>query len=72
MGSFFARHSLADAGLVVQLGHDGHDCQNPIVHKRPLTVIDISGIHMVNYTLCGWLGSPNCSASAFVRASAPA
>ena len=45
-------HSLADAGLVVQLRHDGHACPDPKVYQRPLTVIDVSGIHKVNYSLC--------------------
>lgn len=49
---FFAADSLADAGLVVQLGHDGHACPNPKVRQLPLTVIDISGVHMVKYSLC--------------------
>jgi hypothetical protein len=46
-------HSLAEAGLTVQLGHDGHACPNPKIHQRSLTVIDISGIHIIKYSLCG-------------------
>lgn len=46
-------HSLADAGLVVQLGHDGHACPKPKVYQRHLTIIDISGIHKIKYRLCG-------------------
>jgi CxC2 like cysteine cluster associated with KDZ transposases len=53
MGSFFAVYSLADAGLVVQLGHDGHTCPNPKFNQHSLTVVDISGVHMVKYSLCG-------------------
>lgn len=55
MGTFFATHSLADAGLVVQLGHDGHSCPNPnpSTYHRSLTVIDITGIHMIKYKICG-------------------
>lgn len=48
-------HSLADAGLIVQLGHDGQACPKPLIHQRSLTVIDISGIHTIKYRLCGCL-----------------
>ena len=48
-------HSLADAGLVVQLGHDGHACPSPKLYQRSLTVIDISGIHKIKYRVCGCL-----------------
>ncbi|KAI0064330.1 hypothetical protein BV25DRAFT_1790798, partial [Artomyces pyxidatus] len=51
-GDFFADSSLLSAGMVVQLGHDGRSCPQPRAMDQPLTVIDISGIHTVQYRLC--------------------
>jgi hypothetical protein len=41
------------AGLRVQLGHRDQLCPHPQDINKPLTVIDVSGIHSVNYSLCG-------------------
>ncbi|KAI0054664.1 hypothetical protein BV25DRAFT_1816736 [Artomyces pyxidatus] len=51
-GFFFADYSLSQAGLVVQLGHDGLPCPHPQTMATPLTVIDVTGIHEVRYNLC--------------------
>ncbi|KAI0055075.1 hypothetical protein BV25DRAFT_1816134 [Artomyces pyxidatus] len=51
-GMFFEQSSLASAGLVIQLGHDGCVCSLPKLMEQPLTVIDVSGIHEVYYQLC--------------------
>ncbi|KAI0039987.1 hypothetical protein FA95DRAFT_1503469 [Auriscalpium vulgare] len=54
-GSYFKQHSLLEAGLTVQLGHDGLQCPTPRPTTTTLTVIDISGIHkvLVKYCDCG-------------------
>ncbi|KAI0066772.1 hypothetical protein BV25DRAFT_1867938 [Artomyces pyxidatus] len=51
-GSFFADYSLARAGFILQLGHDGLSCPNPRPHTTTLTVIDITGIHKIYVKFC--------------------
>ncbi|KAI0057515.1 hypothetical protein BV25DRAFT_1812302 [Artomyces pyxidatus] len=51
-GEFFSDYSLSQAGLVVQLGHDGLPCPHPQPMATPLTVIDLTGVHQVHYSLC--------------------
>lgn len=50
-GSYFSRYSLREAGLTVQLGHDGDEC--PHAHEViTLTIIDTTGIHTVAVQFC--------------------
>ncbi|KAI0059388.1 hypothetical protein BV25DRAFT_1785942, partial [Artomyces pyxidatus] len=51
-GLFFAPYSLYAAGLEIQLGHDGGSCPASQPMDSPLTVIDVTGIHLVRYNLC--------------------
>ncbi|KAI0060273.1 hypothetical protein BV25DRAFT_1871286 [Artomyces pyxidatus] len=51
-GAFFEAHSLSEAGLCIQLGHDGLECPNPRPHTSTLTVIDITGVHKVTVCYC--------------------
>ncbi|KAI0055066.1 hypothetical protein BV25DRAFT_1873220 [Artomyces pyxidatus] len=51
-GTFFENHSLSKAGLILQLGHDGLSCPNPRDHTTQLTVIDITGVHMLSVKFC--------------------
>ncbi|KAJ7817578.1 hypothetical protein B0H13DRAFT_2379561 [Mycena leptocephala] len=45
--------TLAEIGLVYQLGHRGLECQSPtqVVHSR--RIIDMGGIQTVNFQFCG-------------------
>ena len=55
---YFERHSLREAGLLVQLGHDGNSCSRP--HEPVvLTILDLTGIHLVRVQFCdcGVVGS---------------
>ncbi|KAI0037995.1 hypothetical protein FA95DRAFT_1506217, partial [Auriscalpium vulgare] len=58
-GSFFDKYSLREAGLRIQLGHDGHACPLPLKKDSSLTVVDISGVHeiQVDYCDCARIGS---------------
>lgn len=49
----FDRYSLSQAGLVMQLGHDGGSCPNPRLREGTLTVIHVNGIHFVKISYCG-------------------
>ncbi|KAI0057483.1 hypothetical protein BV25DRAFT_1812316 [Artomyces pyxidatus] len=51
-GEFFADYTLAQAGLCIQLGHDGCPCPSPRSHPNKITVIDISGIRSVTVRYC--------------------
>ncbi|KAI0067061.1 hypothetical protein BV25DRAFT_1912397 [Artomyces pyxidatus] len=51
-GTFFAKFSLAAAGLAIQLGHDGRPCATPRQHTNKITVIDITGIQSVAVRYC--------------------
>ncbi|EIM79073.1 uncharacterized protein STEHIDRAFT_69945, partial [Stereum hirsutum FP-91666 SS1] len=50
-GRTFARCSLRECGLCLQLGHDGDDCAHP--HPQcTLTILDITGVHQINVQFC--------------------
>ncbi|KAI0038390.1 hypothetical protein FA95DRAFT_1613426 [Auriscalpium vulgare] len=51
-GRHFEKHSLLDAGLCLQLGHDDRTCPNPRQSSTKLTVVDTSGIHTVAVRFC--------------------
>lgn len=51
-GRFFAKASLRDLGLVLQMGHDSRACKSFEEDIRILTVIDLTGIHTVNVRWC--------------------
>jgi hypothetical protein len=51
-GSFFDDASLHDLGLVIQLGHDGNSCRSPGTLVRGFSVLDNSGLHLVNLKFC--------------------
>ncbi|SJL12496.1 uncharacterized protein ARMOST_15923 [Armillaria ostoyae] len=56
-GTYFKRTTLADLGLIIQLGHRlGQKCILPVVVKS-FIVIDVDGIHSVQMGFC------NCSQS---------
>lgn len=48
----FDRFSLHQAGLVVQLGHDGGPCRNSRLREGTMTVIHVNGIHLVKIAYC--------------------
>ncbi|KAL1940996.1 hypothetical protein VTO73DRAFT_7632 [Trametes versicolor] len=50
-GHSFERVSLADLGLIVQLGHDGQQCPDPSP-ARQILVFHSNGYHSVNVRLC--------------------
>ncbi|VDB89320.1 unnamed protein product [Peniophora sp. CBMAI 1063] len=56
---FFDVYTLAEAGLVIQLGHDGLSCPNPRPRQGLLTVLDVLTVASVrvNYCACGTLDS---------------
>lgn len=50
-GKSFERYSLYDAGLTMQLGHDGGDCRRP--HSLvTVTIVDLLCIHRVRVAFC--------------------
>ncbi|KAJ7851615.1 hypothetical protein B0H14DRAFT_2355115, partial [Mycena olivaceomarginata] len=52
-GNFFARRSLKDLGLVVQLGHPvGKGCSAPVRAHKEFVVIDVTGVHNVAVNFC--------------------
>ncbi|KAI0054927.1 hypothetical protein BV25DRAFT_1922257 [Artomyces pyxidatus] len=51
-GAFFEKYSLSEAGLCIQLGHDGLVCPLPRPYTTTMTVIDISGVHRVCVRFC--------------------
>ena len=55
----FKKYSLHEAGLVVQLGHDGKPCPHPRPRDGHIAVIDASRFHTVSlaYCECGRIGS---------------
>lgn len=57
-GWYFEPFSLREAGLIMQLGHDGGPCSNPH-DPMILTIIDFTGIHHINVRFCdcGIIGS---------------
>ncbi|KAI0654695.1 hypothetical protein C8Q70DRAFT_879022, partial [Cubamyces menziesii] len=53
-GQMFERTSLANLGLLIQLGHaDMSQCSNPRPACSDFCVIDVSGQHHVNLLFCG-------------------
>ncbi|KAI0038712.1 hypothetical protein FA95DRAFT_1585439 [Auriscalpium vulgare] len=58
-GSFHEKCTLYQAGLRIQLGHDGHTCPKPVLKTSPMTIIDVSGVHdvHVNFCACGIVGA---------------
>lgn len=49
-------------GYVLQMGHNTRDCKNPPDHIRMLTMVDLTGIHLVNVKWCDCGDSPGgCS-----------
>ncbi|KAJ7469033.1 hypothetical protein FB451DRAFT_1352272 [Mycena latifolia] len=52
-GDFFEPRSLADLGLVVQLGHPpGYNCPSASNAHKNFCVIDVTGIHTVKVCFC--------------------
>ncbi|KAF7321419.1 CxC2 domain-containing protein [Mycena kentingensis (nom. inval.)] len=51
-GSFWTDASLADIGLVYQLGHGGMDCTFPDMTTHSMTVVDAPFIHRVRFQYC--------------------
>ena len=52
-GRFFEQKSLADAGLIVHLGHHGAPCPTlNAPHKKEFIVVHTSGIHRVHLAFC--------------------
>ncbi|KAA1478735.1 hypothetical protein DENSPDRAFT_788366 [Dentipellis sp. KUC8613] len=51
-GICYVPYSLFDAGLSVQLGHDGLSCPHPHASPTTITAIDILGIHKVQVVFC--------------------
>ncbi|KAJ7434713.1 hypothetical protein FB451DRAFT_1063154 [Mycena latifolia] len=52
-GEFFTRRSLADLGLVVQLGHPpGYNCPTASNAHKNFCVIDVTGVHTVKLCFC--------------------
>lgn len=49
----FQRYSLAQAGLIVQLGHDGMACPNFRSRDGYMVVIHVDGLHFVKISYCG-------------------
>ncbi|TFY66437.1 hypothetical protein EVG20_g4645 [Dentipellis fragilis] len=51
-GVCYMPYSLFDAGLSIQLGHDGLSCPHPHATPTTITAIDVLGIHQVRTVLC--------------------
>ncbi|KAK7016268.1 hypothetical protein R3P38DRAFT_3203093 [Favolaschia claudopus] len=51
-GRYWARVSLQDMGLVVQLGHGGWTCPHPAGRARSMVVVDFPYIHTANFKYC--------------------
>ncbi|KAA1479653.1 hypothetical protein DENSPDRAFT_789438, partial [Dentipellis sp. KUC8613] len=51
-GLCYTPFSLFDAGLSIQLGHDGHSCPHPHSSPTVITAIDVQGIHQLRVVLC--------------------
>lgn len=52
-GDFFERMSLADLGLVIQLGHNESPCPSPQNAGLGFTVLHTNGFHHINLQFCG-------------------
>ncbi len=57
-GYFFEKSSLVDLGYVLRMGHNCQDCKNFKDSGWPLTVIDLTGIQLVNVRWCECGHSP--------------
>ncbi|TFY52380.1 hypothetical protein EVG20_g10575 [Dentipellis fragilis] len=51
-GTYYESYSLYEAGLVIQLRHDGLPCPHPSANPTAMTIMDMSGIHKVNVRSC--------------------
>jgi hypothetical protein len=51
-GDFFERITLADLGLVVQLGHNHSPCPSPRHAGAGFTVLHTNGFHHLNISFC--------------------
>lgn len=51
-GEIFQLSSLTEAGLIIDFGHDGTPCISPATPAN-LTVIDLSGFHVLRVRYCG-------------------
>lgn len=53
ISGFFVRHDISKLGKhIIQLGHNGGPCSNP-VGERMFTIIDDNGIHSTKLAFCG-------------------
>ncbi|KAF7325925.1 CxC2 domain-containing protein [Mycena kentingensis (nom. inval.)] len=52
-GTYFARYSLRECGLRVQLGHHSASCPNPRRGRDNFVMLHTNGIHDVNVDFCG-------------------
>ncbi|KAJ7165276.1 hypothetical protein C8R46DRAFT_1220409 [Mycena filopes] len=60
-GGCWTRTTLAELGLVYQLGHEGGRCKFPHPFIRSLTMIETSGIHEIKYRFCACRRSDHSS-----------
>ncbi|KAJ7483695.1 hypothetical protein B0H11DRAFT_2231846 [Mycena galericulata] len=51
-GVYWTPMTLAEIGLVYQLGHGGHDCPQPGTTVHLVRVFDTSGVQTVRYRYC--------------------
>ncbi|KAJ7236957.1 hypothetical protein C8J57DRAFT_946040, partial [Mycena rebaudengoi] len=51
--------TLADMGLIFQLGHSRTRCPHPCPKLRTISVIDVVAVHEVRYRFCGCDGAGN-------------
>lgn len=51
-GEYWKHSGLHKLGLTMQLGHNGGPCPHPQPFERPLVVVHVNGIHMVNVSYC--------------------
>lgn len=60
-GSHFARSSLLEVGLVLEVGHHGSTCRLKSKTAKPLllTVVDWNGIHKCKVLYCNCVTSPS-------------
>ncbi|KAF7314223.1 CxC2 domain-containing protein [Mycena kentingensis (nom. inval.)] len=52
-GAYFARYSLRECGLRIQLGHNGHRCPDSRRGRDGFVVLDTRGVHEVHVDFCG-------------------
>ena len=56
-GQFFDDVSLKSLGVKLKLGHCGSDCRIPHESSAAFTVVDITGVHVVDVEFCGCYAS---------------